>query len=88
MGSIVDGRKHGGRIIGVTPEGYLRLFGANNKGAFKSKLNCVDFEEFESVVGMGEIKLPLNRLKYFTMSEYWILTYHIQMKLWLIAINE
>ncbi|MCU4157953.1 hypothetical protein J1N10_18410 [Carboxylicivirga sp. A043] len=88
MGSIVDGRKNGGRIIGVTPESYLRLSGANNKGAFMSKFNCIDFEEFESVVGIDEIKLPLNRLKYFTMSEYWILTCHIQMKLWLIAIND
>ncbi|MCG8580260.1 MAG: hypothetical protein MI866_10100 [Bacteroidales bacterium] len=55
-GSVVDNRKHGGYAVGVTPEGYLRPFGVNNKGGIVQEFNGINLKGLERVVGIDEIK--------------------------------
>ncbi|WP_430814647.1 sugar-transfer associated ATP-grasp domain-containing protein [Carboxylicivirga sp. RSCT41] len=55
-GSIVDNRKYGGHAVGVTPEGYLRSFGVNNKGGIVHEFNGIKLKGIERVAGIDEIK--------------------------------
>ncbi len=55
-GSIVDNRKFGGYAIGVTPSGYLRDFGVNNKGGVAKVFNGVKLNELKRIVGIDDIE--------------------------------